>query len=174
MFLISFVGFIIPQAFGAEENLCISQPSQFHPLKLQYSFDGIGTVDNICISAFRSILVYVNGTDDSSITVNIPKNFLCFLDLYDEQHGDQDPIILIDGGEVDFTQSMRKNRSQDITINVKDGRNEIEIIGGSFINPTLARISPKLQQRIGISDDQIMCKDELQLVIKSSNGNPDA
>ncbi|MBI5147283.1 MAG: hypothetical protein HZA84_08755 [Thaumarchaeota archaeon] len=160
------------QSVFAEENLCISQLSQFQPLKLQYSFDGMGTVENICISASRSILVYVNVTDDSSITINIPKNFLCFLGLYDEQYGDQDLIVLINGGEVDFTQSMRKNRSQDITINVKDGRNKIEIIGGSLINSTLACLSPKVQQQVGFSADQIMCKSDMFKMIKISNNTP--
>jgi hypothetical protein len=164
------VTFMVP--VFADENLCTSQPSRFTPLELRYAFNGTGIIEGICYAlADKSILVIVNGTEDSSITINIPKNIRCFLGLYNNPYGEIEPFVIVDGREVNFIKSTKENNSQDIIVNIeKNGRNEIEIIGSGIMLPTSSCLSPKMQQKTFGTVEQVICG-SMTLMEKVSNGS---
>jgi len=164
------VTFIVP--VFADENLCIDQPSRFTPLELRYAFNGTGIVEGICYSlADKSILVVVNGTEDSSITINIPKNISCFLGLYNNPYGEIDPLIIVNAREGNFIKFTKENNSQDITVNIeRNGRNEIEIIGSGIMLPTSSCLSPKMQQKTFGTVEQVICGSMI-LMEKVSDGS---
>ena len=82
-----------------------------------------------------SLLVYIETTDDGSITLTIPRTILD-ASIND---GDDEFFVLVDGEEVDF-EEIKTSADRTITIEFLAGTEQIEIIG-TFVIPEFGTIA---------------------------------
>jgi len=82
-----------------------------------------------------SLLLYIESTDDGSITLTIPRSVL---DAITNNEDDQF-FVLVDGEEVDF-EEIATSTERTLTINFLAGTEEIEIIG-TFVIPEFGTIA---------------------------------
>ena len=105
-----------------------------------------------------SILVYIESTDDGSITLTIPRSVLdATINNEDEQF-----FILVDGEEVDFEEIITST-DRTLTINFLAGAEEIEIIG-TFVIPEFGTIAAMILAVAIISIIAISSKSRLSIV----------
>ena len=82
-----------------------------------------------------SLLLYIESTDDGSITLTIPRSVLdATINSEDDQF-----FVLVDGEEVDF-EEIATSTERTLTINFLAGSEEIEIIG-TFVIPEFGTIA---------------------------------
>ena len=82
-----------------------------------------------------SLLLYIESTDDGSITLTIPRSVLdATINSEDDQF-----FVLVDGEEVDF-EEIATSTERTLTINFMAGAEEIEIIG-TFVIPEFGTIA---------------------------------
>ena len=82
-----------------------------------------------------SLLLYIESTDDGSITLTIPRSVLdATINNEDDQF-----FVLVDGEEVDF-EEIATSTERTLTINFMAGTEEIEIIG-TFVIPEFGTIA---------------------------------
>ena len=82
-----------------------------------------------------SLLLYIESTDDGSITLTIPRSVLdATINSEDDQF-----FVLVDGEEVDFEEILTSTE-RTLTINFLAGTEEIEIIG-TFVIPEFGTIA---------------------------------
>ena len=82
-----------------------------------------------------SLLLYIESTDDGSITLTIPRSVLdATINNEDDQF-----FVLVDGEEVDFEEILTSTE-RTLTINFLAGTEEIEIIG-TFVIPEFGTIA---------------------------------
>ena len=82
-----------------------------------------------------SLLLYIESTDDGSITLTIPRSVLdATINSEDDQF-----FVLVDGEEVDFEEIVTSTE-RTLTINFMAGAEEIEIIG-TFVIPEFGTIA---------------------------------
>jgi predicted secreted protein with PEFG-CTERM motif len=82
-----------------------------------------------------SLLLYIESTDDGSITLTIPRSVLdATINSEDDQF-----FVLVDGEEVDF-EEIATSTERTLTINFMAGTEEIEIIG-TFVIPEFGTIA---------------------------------
>ena len=82
-----------------------------------------------------SLLLYIESTDDGSITLTIPRSVLdATINNEDDQF-----FVLVDGEEVDF-EEISTSTERTLTINFLAGSEEIEIIG-TFVVPEFGTIA---------------------------------
>ena len=82
-----------------------------------------------------SLLLYIESTDDGSITLTIPRSVLdATINSEDDQF-----FVLVDGEEVDF-EEIATSTERTLTINFLAGTEEIEIIG-TFVIPEFGTIA---------------------------------
>ena len=93
---------------------------------VEYTIKG-GIVNDIIINSNNFALeVEIETTDDGSITLDLPREFIGA----EKQDGKDDIfIILIDGIDVAYEESVVLSESRKITINFEEGDLKIEIIG---------------------------------------------
>ena len=82
-----------------------------------------------------SLLVYIESTDDGTITLTIPRSVLDAT----INNGDDTFFVLVDGEEVDF-EEITTSTDRTLTINFLAGAEEIEIIG-TFVIPEFGTIA---------------------------------
>ena len=105
-----------------------------------------------------SILVYIESTDDGSITLTIPRSVLdATINNEDEQF-----FILVDGEEVDFEEIITST-DRTLTINFLAGTEEIEIIG-TFVIPEFGTIAAMILAVAIISIIAISSKSRLGML----------
>jgi len=83
-----------------------------------------------------AIIVQIDSTDEGTITLDLPREFIGA----EKQNGKDDTfIILIDGIEVSYQESLVHPNSRVITINFEEGDSDIEIIG-TYVVPEFGTI----------------------------------
>jgi len=108
---------------------------------VEYTIKG-GTLKNMVVDCENAetcaytIIVQINATDEGEITLELPREFIGA----EKQDGKDDTfIIIIDGIEVAYQESVVLADSRVITINFEQGDSDIEIIG-TYIIPEFGTI----------------------------------
>ena len=105
-----------------------------------------------------SLLLYIESTDDGSITLTIPRSVL---DAITNNEDDQF-FVLVDGEEVDF-EEIATSTERTLIINFLAGAEEIEIIG-TFVIPEFGTIAAMILAVAIISIVAISAKSRLSIV----------
>ena len=103
---------------------------------VEYTIKG-GTVKNMVVdSEIFAVIVQIDATDEGTITLDLPREFIGA----EKQDGKDDTfIILIDGIEVAYQESVVNSDSRVITINFEQDDSDIEIIG-TYVVPEFGTI----------------------------------
>ena len=105
-----------------------------------------------------SLLLYIESTDDGSITLTIPRSVLdATINSEDDQF-----FVLVDGEEVDFEEILTSTE-RTLTINFLAGSEEIEIIG-TFVVPEFGTIAAMILAVAIISIVAISAKSRLVML----------
>ena len=104
---------------------------------VEYTIKG-GTIKNMIIDPnIFAIIVQIESTDEGTISLDLPREFIGA----EKQDGKDDTfIILIDGIEVAYQESVVHSDSRVITINFEEGDSDIEIIG-TYVVPEFGTIA---------------------------------
>jgi len=104
---------------------------------VKYTIKG-GTIKDIIVDPdIFGIIVQINSTDEGTITLDLPREYIGA----EKQDGkDEKFIILIDGIEVAYQESVVHSDSRVITINFEEGDSDIEIIG-TYVIPEFGTIA---------------------------------
>jgi len=104
---------------------------------VEYTIKG-GTIKNMIVDPIGfSIIVQIVATDKGTISLDLPREFIGA----EKQNGKDDTfIILIDGIEVAYQESVVNSDSRVITINFEEGDSDIEIIG-TYVIPEFGTIA---------------------------------
>jgi len=105
-----------------------------------------------------SLLVYIESTDDGTITLTIPRSVLDAT----INNGDDQFFVLVDGEEVDF-EEISTSTDRTLTINFLAGTEEIEIIG-TFVIPEFGTIAAMILAVAIISIIAISSKSRLGML----------
>jgi len=105
-----------------------------------------------------SLLIYIETTDEGSITLAIPRSVLD-ASIND---GDDEFFVLVDGEEVDF-EEIRTSVDRTLTIDFLAGTEQIEIIG-TFVIPEFGTIAAMILAVAIISIVAISAKSRLSLL----------
>ncbi len=103
---------------------------------VEYTIKG-GTIKNIIVDPnIFAIIVQIESTGEGTISLDLPREFIGA----EKQDGKDDTfIILIDGIEVAYQESVVHSDSRVITINFEEGDSDIEIIG-TYVVPEFGTI----------------------------------
>ena len=125
-----------------------------------YSIKG-GIVNDIIVNSNNfSLEVLIETTDDGSITLNMPREFIGA----EKQDGkDEMFIILIDGINVAYEESAVFSESRVITINFEQDDSKIEIIG-TYVIPEFGTIVMMILM-IGIMTTIVITRNKFQIKI---------
>ena len=105
-----------------------------------------------------SLLIYIEATDDGSITLTIPRSVLD-ASIND---GDDEFFVLVDGEEVDF-EEIATSIDRTLTIEFNAGTEQIEIIG-TFVIPEFGTIAAMILAVAIISIVAISAKSKLNML----------
>ena len=105
-----------------------------------------------------SLLVYIESTDDGTITLTIPRSVLDAT----INNGDDEFFVLVDGEEVDFEEIITST-DRTLTINFLAGSEQIEIIG-TFVIPEFGTIAAMILAVAIISIIAISSKSRLGIL----------
>ena len=103
---------------------------------VEYTIKG-GTIKDMIVDTEQfAIIVQIDSTDEGTITLDLPREFIGA----EKQDGKDDTfIILIDGIEVAYQESLVHPNSRVITVNFEEGDSDIEIIG-TYVVPEFGTI----------------------------------
>ena len=104
---------------------------------VEYTIKG-GTVRDMIIDPEGfALIVQIDSTDEGTITLDLPREFIGA----EKQDGKDDTfIILIDGIEVAYQESVVNSDSRVITVNFEEGDSDIEVIG-TYVVPEFGTIA---------------------------------
>ena len=103
---------------------------------VKYTIKGATIKDIVVDSDIFALIVQIESTDEGTITLELPREFIGA----EKQDGKDDTfIILIDGIEVPYQESLVHPDSRVITINFEEGDSDIEIIG-TYVVPEFGTI----------------------------------
>jgi len=104
---------------------------------VEYTIKG-GTIKDMIVDPnIFAIIVQIESTDEGTISLDLPREFIGA----EKQDGKDDTfIILIDGIEVAYQESVVHSDSRVITINFEEGDSDIEIIG-TYVIPEFGTIA---------------------------------
>ena len=105
-----------------------------------------------------SLLIYIETTDEGSITLSIPRSVLDS----SINGGDDEFFVLVDGEEVDF-EEIKTSVDRTLTIEFLAGTEQIEIIG-TFVVPEFGTIAAMILAVAIISIVAISAKSRLNMV----------
>lgn len=127
---------------------------------VEYTIKG-GTVKNMVVdSEIFALIVQIDAIDEGTITLDLPREFIGA----EKQDGKDDTfIILIDGIEVAYQESVVGSDSRVITINFEQGDSDIEIIG-TYVVPEFSTIAVMILI-IGIMATIVMTRNKIQIKI---------
>jgi len=109
----------------------------FGTFDVEYTIKGGTVKDMIVDSEGFAMIVQIDSTDEGTITLDLPREFIGA----EKQDGeDDDFIILIDGIEVRPQGDLGNPNSRVITINFEEGDSDIEIIG-TYVIPEFGTIA---------------------------------
>ena len=104
-----------------------------------------------------SLLIYIESTDDGSMTLTIPRSVLDA----NINNGDDEFFVLVDGEEVDF-EEITTSTDRTLTIEFLAGAEQIEIIG-TFVIPEFGTIAAMILAVAIISIIAISAKSRLSM-----------
>jgi predicted secreted protein with PEFG-CTERM motif len=104
-----------------------------------------------------SLLIYIESTDDGSITLTIPRSVLDAT----INNGDDEFFVLVDGEEVDF-EEITTDTDRTLTVEFNAGTEQIEIIG-TFVIPEFGTIAAMILAVAIISIIAISAKSRVSL-----------
>jgi len=107
----------------------------------------------------NSLIVFIDATDDGSLTLTIPRSVL---DALLGNGDDDDFFVLVDGEEVDFDE-ITSSTDRILTIAFPAGAEEIEIIG-TFVVPEFGTIAAMILAVAIISIIAISAKSRLSII----------
>ena len=127
---------------------------------VEYTIQG-GTIDDIVVdSDIFALIVQIDSTDEGAITLDLPREFIGA----EKQDGKDDTfIVLIDGIEVAYQESVVLSDSRVITINFEPGDSDIEIIG-TYVVPEFGTVVMMILI-IGIIATIAVTRNRLQITI---------
>ena len=105
-----------------------------------------------------SLLIYIETTDEGSITLSIPRSILDS----SINGGDDEFFVLVDGEEVDF-EEIKTSMDRTLTIEFLAGTEQIEIIG-TFVIPEFGTIAAMILAVAIISIVAISAKSRLNML----------
>ena len=105
-----------------------------------------------------SLLIYIETTDEGSITLSIPRSILDS----SINGGDDEFFVLVDGEEVDF-EEIKTSMDRTLTIEFLAGTEQIEIIG-TFVIPEFGTIAAMILAVAIISIVAISAKSRVSMV----------
>lgn len=127
---------------------------------VEYSIEG-GTVKDMLVDEeIFALIVIIESTDDGSISLEIPRYAL---DAKKQDETDDIFIIIIDGIEAPYQETITDSNSRVITINFEQGDSDIEIIGTTII-PEFGTIAMMVLV-IGIITTILVTKNRFQIHI---------
>ena len=127
---------------------------------VEYFIEG-GTVKNMLVDEeIFALIVIIESTDDGSISLEIPRYAL---DAKKQDETDDIFIIIIDGIEAPYQETITDSNSRVITINFEQGDSDIEIIGTTII-PEFGTIAMMILA-IGIITTIFVTKNKFQIHI---------
>jgi len=97
---------------------------------VEYSIEGGIVKDMLIDEEIFSLIVIIESTDNGSISLEIPRYAL---DAKKQDETDDIFIIIIDGIEAPYQETITDSNSRVITINFEQGDSDIEIIGTTII-----------------------------------------
>lgn len=125
---------------------------------VEYSIKGGSVIDMIVDSDIFALIVQVDATDKGTITLDLPREFIGA----EKQDGKDDAfIILIDGIEVPYQESVVHADSRIITINFEQDDSDIEVIG-TYVVPEFGTIV-LIILTIGILSTILVSRNKLQI-----------
>ncbi|HSG84425.1 MAG TPA: PEFG-CTERM sorting domain-containing protein [Nitrosopumilus sp.] len=127
---------------------------------VEYTIKG-GTVKNMIVDSDTfAVIVQIDATDEGSITLDLPREFIGA----EKQDGKDDTfIILIDGIEVAYQESVVLADSRVIAIEFEQGDSDIEIIG-TYVVPEFGAIAMMILI-VGIMMTVIVARNKFQMNI---------
>lgn len=127
---------------------------------VEYTIKGATIKDIIVDSDIFALIVQIESTDEGTITLELPREFIGA----EKQDGKDDTfIILIDGIEVSYLESVVHSESRVITINFEEGDSDIEIIG-TYVIPEFGAIAMMILI-VGIMVTILVTKNKFQISI---------
>ncbi len=127
---------------------------------VEYTIKGGTVKDMIVDSDIFALIVQIDSTDEGKIDLDLPREFIGA----EKQDGKDDTfIILIDGVEVPYQESVVHSDSRVITINFEQGDSDIEIIG-TYIVPEFGTIAMMILL-VGIMATVVLTKNRFQMKI---------
>ena len=127
---------------------------------VEYTIRG-GTVKNMVVDPVSfSLIVQVDSIDDGVITLSLPREFIGA----EKQDGKDDLfIILIDGIEVPYQETVTNTDHRTITINFEQEDSDIEIIG-TYVIPEFGTIVMMILL-VGITTTVLLTRNKFQIKI---------
>lgn len=103
---------------------------------VEYTIKGGTVKDMVVDSEIFALIVQIDATDEGTISLDLPREFIGA----EKQNGKDDTfIILIDGVEVAYQESVVLSESRVITINFEQNDSDIEIIG-TYVIPEFGSV----------------------------------
>jgi predicted secreted protein with PEFG-CTERM motif len=127
---------------------------------VEYTIKG-GIVENMIVDPETfAVIVQIDAIDEGTITLDLPREFIGA----EKQDGKDDTfIILIDGIEVAYEESVVHSESRVITIEFEQGDSDIEIIG-TYIVPEFGTIAMMILI-VGIMMTILVARNKFQIKI---------
>jgi len=127
---------------------------------VEYTIKGASIKDIVVDSNNFAIVVQIESTDEGTITLNLPREFIGA----EKQDGkDETFIILIDGIQVEYQEAVVHSESRIITINFEQGDSQIQIIG-TYVIPEFGTITMMILI-VGIMIAILVTKNKFQISI---------
>lgn len=127
---------------------------------VEYTIKGGTVKDMIVDSDIFALIVQIDSTDEGKIDLDLPREFIGA----EKQDGKDDTfIVLIDGVEVPYQESVVHSDSRVITINFEQGDSDIEIIG-TYIVPEFGTIAMMILL-VGIMATVVLTRNRFQMKI---------
>ncbi len=158
---------IIEATFSFSPKTEIRQTSTFEvdagsygTFDVEYTIKGATVRDMVVDSDIFAVIVQIDSIDEGTITLNLPRDFIGA----EKQDGKDDTfIILIDGIEVSYKETVSNSDSREISINFEEGDSDIEIIG-TYVVPEFGTIAIMILI-IGIMAVTFVARNKFQIKI---------
>jgi len=147
-----------PKSDIVTTNIFEVDAGNYGTFDVEYSIDG-GIVKNMLIDEdIFALIIVIESTDDGSISLEIPREAL---DAKKQDKTDDTFIIIIDGIEAPYQETVTDSNSRIITINFEQGDSDIEIIGTTII-PEFGTIAVMILM-VGIISVIVVSKNKFQM-----------
>ncbi len=150
----------LPKTETSTTNIFEVDAGNYGTFDVKYSISG-GIVKKMLIDKdIFALIVVIESTDEGSISVEIPREII---DAKKQDKTDDTFIVIIDGIEAPYQETVTDSNSRVITINFEQGDSDIEIIGTSII-PEFGTIAVMILA-IGTITTIVITKNKFQIHI---------